>query len=90
MQKALDKLSASELRLLLIDEIRVFILGLEVKSTEELEAMKLGLKEIFVTLSEKEEKEMAPIRWGKKISESGKDLFQSDMISDILRNSRED
>jgi len=64
MEKPLHKLSASALRRLLIEDIRKFIDTLDDGSTEELEALKQRLREIFKLLKEKEQHEI-PIIWGK-------------------------
>ena len=65
MEKALKELSASTLRRLLIEEVNKFISCLDNGSTEELQQMKLRLKEIFNLLAEKELIEMSPLIWGK-------------------------
>ena len=65
MEKALEKLSASSLRHLLIKEIIDFTGCLELGSTEELEKKKLQLKEILNVLKQKEQEEMAHLKWGK-------------------------
>lgn len=65
MKKALKDLSASTLRHLLIEEINKFIICLDTGSTEELQQLKLQLREILDLLNEKEKKEMAPLVWGK-------------------------
>ena len=64
MEKPLHKLSASALRRLLIEDIRKFIDTIDNGSTEELEALKQRLREIFKLLKEKEQHEI-PIIWGK-------------------------
>jgi len=68
MEKALNKLSASSLRNLLIQEIELFIDCLDNGTLEELEKSKERLKEIFGLLTEKELLEMAPLIWGKSSS----------------------
>jgi hypothetical protein len=65
MEKALNELSASTLRHLLIEEVNKFIDCLDSGSTEELQQMKLRLREIFALLREKELLEMAPLIWGR-------------------------
>jgi hypothetical protein len=64
MEKALKELSASTLRRLLIEDVRKFINALDTGSTEELEALKRRLREIFQLLKEKERHEF-PLIWGK-------------------------
>jgi hypothetical protein len=65
MEKAHDKLSASDLRKLLIMEINVFIKSLDDGSIEELKKKKIYLTEILNLLTEKERQEMEPLQWGK-------------------------
>ncbi|HEX9513679.1 MAG TPA: hypothetical protein VF939_24475 [Puia sp.] len=65
MEKALEKLPASALRNLLIEEIKKFIVGLDHSSTEELQEMKLHLRKIFDLITEKEKAEGIPLSWGK-------------------------
>lgn len=68
MEKAISELSASTLRNLLIEEIRLFIDCLDNDSIEDLEKKKEKLREIFKQLTEKELLEMAPIIWGRTTS----------------------
>jgi hypothetical protein len=68
MEKAISELSASTLRNLLIEEIRIFIDCLDNDSIEDLEKKKEKLREIFKQLTEKELLEMAPIIWGRNTS----------------------
>lgn len=65
MEKAPNKLSASDLRRLLIMEIHVFIKYLDDGSIEELKKKKDYLTEILSLLTEKERQEMEPLEWGK-------------------------
>lgn len=58
MEKALEELSASALRNLLIQEIKVFIVALDFSSTEELQAMKYRLRTIFDRIAENERVEV--------------------------------
>lgn len=84
MEKALDELSASALRNLLIEEIKKFILSLDHGSTEELQAMKLHLRNIFDLLVEKERKEIAPLVWGKNSTQKASKEPQLDSLIDFL------
>lgn len=68
MEKAISELSASTLRNLLIEEIRIFIDCLDNDSIDDLEKKKEKLREIFTQLTEKELLEMAPIIWGRSTS----------------------
>ena len=65
MEKVPDKLSASDLRKLLIMEINVFIKYLDNGSIEELKNKKIYLTEILNLLTEKERQETEPLQWGK-------------------------
>jgi hypothetical protein len=65
MENALDQLSASALRKLLIAEVQVFIKYLDDGSLEELKKKKIYLTEILHLITEKERQEMAPLEWGK-------------------------
>lgn len=65
MEKAIGELSASTLRKLLTDEIKMFIECLDNGTIEELERRKLKLKEIYLLLTEKELLEMAPLIWSR-------------------------
>lgn len=69
MKKALNELSASTLRRLLIEDVKKFIDGLDGGSTEELQELKHRLREIFELLKEKERHEI-PITWGKHSTKS--------------------
>jgi len=68
MEKAISELSASTLRNLLIEEIRIFIDCLDNDSIDDLEKKKEKLREIFTQLTEKELLEMTPIIWGRSTS----------------------
>jgi len=68
MEKAITHLSASTLRKLLTEEIKLFIDCLDNGSIEELEKKKEKLKEIFKQLTEKELIEMAPLIWSRNAS----------------------
>ncbi|HEY4286653.1 MAG TPA: hypothetical protein VGN00_06095 [Puia sp.] len=65
MEKALEEMSASALRNLLIEEVKKFIIALDIDSTEDLDRRKLKLRKIFNLISEKEKKENLPLIWGK-------------------------
>jgi hypothetical protein len=65
MEKALEELSASALRNLLIEEIRKFIVALDNDPTDELDRKKIQLRKIFNLIREKEQKENLPLIWGK-------------------------
>jgi len=73
MEKAISKLSASTLRNLLNEEIKIFIDYLDNGSIEDLEKKKEEIKEIFKQLSEKELLEMAPLIWGRNTSRNNPD-----------------
>ena len=65
MEKALEELSASALRNLLIEEVKKFIIALDNDPTDELDRKKLHLRKIFNLITEKEKKEKIPLVWGK-------------------------
>jgi hypothetical protein len=70
MKKALEELSASALRNLLIEEIKKFIVALDNDTTDELDQKKLQLRKIFTLIREKEQKEKTPLIWGKNSTKS--------------------
>ena len=57
MEKALEELSASALRNLLIEEVKKFIVALDNDTTDELDRKKFQLRKIFNLITEKEKKE---------------------------------
>ena len=65
MKKALEELSASALRNLLIEEVKKFIVALDNDTTDELDQKKLQLRKILNLITEKEKKEIIPLVWGK-------------------------
>lgn len=65
MENYLKDLSAQSLRKLLIKEVEKFIKCLDYGNLNELQLMKVNLKDIFNLLAEKERQEMTPIIWGK-------------------------
>ena len=65
MEKALEELSASALRNLLIEEVKKFIVALDNDPTDELDRKKSQLRKIFNLIREKEQKENIPLIWGK-------------------------
>ena len=64
MEDALNDLSASHLRTVLLKEIRLFIDCLDSGSAEELQARKDRVKNILALLTDKELVEMAPLNRG--------------------------
>jgi len=70
MEKALEELSASALRNLLIEEVKKFIVALDNDTTDELDRRKLRLRKIFNLIREKEQKEKIPLIWGKNSTKS--------------------
>ena len=85
MKKDLEKLSASTLRRLLIEEIKKFILDLDHRSIEDLQEIKLYLKGILHLLTEKERTEADKIIWGRNSTNPGK-FVQHDSTSEIQRS----
>jgi hypothetical protein len=81
MEKALQELSTSALRNLLIEEIKKFILCLDNSPTEELVQMKFRLRTIFDSIAEKEREERNPLAWGKHSTQQAKDDSYSDTVS---------
>jgi len=80
MEKPLEELSASNLRTLLIEEVKLFIQGLENGSSQELQQKRTRLISIFHLLTEKEKLEMAPLVWGKNSAKfNGEAASQSDL-----------
>jgi hypothetical protein len=63
MQKDLERYTVSELRWLLINAIKQFIVCLGYSSAEELTEMRQYSKQILSLLKEREEKEKPKIEW---------------------------
>jgi hypothetical protein len=84
MEKALEVLSVSALRNLLIEEVRKFILCLDHSPTDELVQMKGKLRMIFDLITEKEREERTPLVWGKNSTQPAKDNPQDDPIEKII------
>lgn len=89
MEKALEELSASNLRNLLIEEVKKFIIALDNDPTHELELRKLYLRKIFVLITEKEKKEMIPLVWGKN-STNPRTSSQADSTNESVSNEPND
>ena len=70
MEKALEELSVSALRNLLIEEVKKFISCLDYSPTEELVQMKGKMRMIFDLIAEKEREERIPLVWGKNVAQS--------------------
>jgi hypothetical protein len=70
MENALEELSASALRNLLIEEVKKFIVALDNDPTDELDRKKSQLRKIFNLIREKEQKENIPLTWGKNSTNS--------------------
>jgi hypothetical protein len=89
MDKALEELSASALRNLLIVEVKIFIYYLEQGPIPELTQMKDRLRKIYELIAEKEREEEKAITWGKNTTQPVKnsppesiDKIISDLQSD--------
>jgi hypothetical protein len=65
MEKPLERLSASKLRTLLIEEVRSFVELLDAATVDELAEKRSRLCYIFKLLGEREKLEALPIIWGK-------------------------
>jgi hypothetical protein len=89
MEKALEELSASNLRNLLIEEVKKFIIALDNDPTHELERRKVYLRKIFVLITEKEKKEMIPLVWGKN-STNPRTSSQVDSTNESVSNEPND
>ena len=87
MEKALETLSASELRNLLITEVNKFIAALEHGSTDELQHMKLRLRKITDLITEKEKAEIIPLVWGKNSTQPPSNS-QSDTTNESLSDAQ--
>ena len=71
MEIPLEQLSASKLRSLLIEEVKLFVQLLDNGSSQELDGKRTRLISIFRLLSEKEKVEAIPLVWGKNSSNAG-------------------
>lgn len=65
LEKTLDTLSASALRKLLIDEVKLFIECLDNSSHEELLIKRTRIIEIYKAVTLKEQLDMLPLVWGR-------------------------
>jgi hypothetical protein len=90
MEKALEELSVSALRNLLIEEVKKFILCLDYSPTEELVQMKGKLRMIFDMIAEREREENIPLVWGKNSTQPAKDKLQADPIRKIISDLQSD
>ncbi|GGB20153.1 hypothetical protein [Puia dinghuensis] len=70
MKKPLEELSASNLRSLLIEEVKAFVECLDSSATHELEEKRKRLILIFSLITEKEKIEAMPLVWGKNSAKS--------------------
>ena len=87
MEKPLEDLSVSSLNNLLNAEIRQFIIALDHSSTDDLERMKLRLKEIYNLINVKEKAEMIPLKWGKNSTQPVANS-QPDLTDGFLSNAQ--
>lgn len=88
IKKALENLSTSALRNLLIEDIKKFIIQLDHGSTEELTIMKLQLRKIYDLISEKERQEAQPLIWGKSATQIMGTIPQTDVVNVIPSNNK--
>ncbi len=65
MEKPLEELSTSNLRTLLIEEVKTFVKCLDSSTMYELEEQRKRLISIFNLITEKEKLEALPLAWGK-------------------------
>jgi hypothetical protein len=89
MEKALEELSTSALRNLLIEEVKKFILFLDHGPILELVQMKYRLRKIYELIAEKEREEEKLIAWGKNSTQPGANS-QAEAIDKILSELRPD
>lgn len=89
MEKALEELSTSALRNLLIEEVKKFILFLDHGPILELVEMKYRLRKIYELIAEKESEEEKLIAWGKNSTQPGANS-QAEAIDKILSDLRPD
>jgi hypothetical protein len=90
MEKALEALSASALRNLLIEEVKVFIMALENSSPDELQAMKDRLRSIYQVISEKEQAETKRPDWGENSTPTPGNGSHGDFLDNLVKNLRTD
>ena len=83
METALEDQSASELRRILIEEVKSFIKSLDISPAEDLDQKKLRLKAIVRLLDIKEPEEMKRIVWGKNSTPPPTFMAETDSL---LRN----
>ncbi|MHA4808871.1 hypothetical protein ACX0G9_12225 [Flavitalea flava] len=87
MERALEELSATVLRNLLIEEIKIFIVALDCRPTEELQSMKYRLRRIFDLIAEKEQAELRTLVWGKNSTNTSGTNPQT-RVDEIINNLR--
>jgi hypothetical protein len=90
MNKALEDLSVSALRNLLIEEVKKFIICLDGSPTDELVQMKGRLRMIFDLIARKERDERSTLVWGKNSAQPAKKDLQADPIRKILSDLQPD
>ena len=76
MEMDLGGFTASNLRGLLIKEIKLFIMCLGFCAVEDLEEMRWHIRRLYEVLGEKEKCEMNATNWEKDSSQFGKDTPQ--------------
>ena len=89
MEKALEELSASALRNLLIEEVKKFILYLDHGPIIELVQMKYRLRKIYELIAVKEREEEKPLVWGKNSTRPVKNPLP-DYIDKIISDLQSD
>jgi len=89
MEKALEELSASALRNLLIEEVKKFILFLDHGPILELVQMKYRLRKIYELIAEKEREEEKTLIWGKNSTQPVENL-QPESIDRIISDRQSD
>ena len=82
MENPLDTLSASSLRKLLIDEVKTFVECLDKESIDELQEKRTRLIAIYKAISEKEQLEVIPLKWGNHFTSKTEENASLQQLSD--------
>ncbi|HEV2481254.1 MAG TPA: hypothetical protein VGS79_16390 [Puia sp.] len=84
MDDPFNQLSATELRKLLITEVKTFVACLETTPPETLQEMRNRLIAIYKTLTEKEQLEMLPLVWGRNTTNKPADTGGVPRVIDTM------
>ncbi|HXD77948.1 MAG TPA: hypothetical protein VN616_09070 [Puia sp.] len=84
MEKALHELSAANLRNLLIDEVKHFVIALDQAPISELDLQKSRLRMIYELIAEKEKADPSPLKWGRTSTQAPSLTVRYPVVDDEL------